>query len=473
MLFDYWIITLLIISLPIYFRLSARWQNVFLIAASYIFYGYWEQRFLVLMILSTLVNYYLSLKLHSSESLTGRKLTLLMSLIYNLGLLGYFKYYNFFTASFLAAFQSVGFAISVPVVHLILPLGISYYTFKVIGYLIDIYRGDQKPTDILSFGLFVGYFPEVAAGPIGRAHSFLPQIYRKRHFTKEQIAAGLQLILLGYVKKVAIAEAVSAQVNPLFANPENFKTLDLLCGMYLFALQIYGDFSGYTDIVRGISKLLGIDIINNFRQPYLSRNIGEFWKRWHVSLSTWLRDYLYIPLGGNRKGASRTAWNLMATMLLCGLWHGASWAFVGWGGLHGIYLLVSRYIGDTRGGSNRNDQEGQSIARRILSVAVTFHLVSFAWIFFRDGELTVASRYVTSLLDIARLGYTSRSLILLTIFYMSFVLLMDLLTRRGNEEVLAVAGSPWIVRSAAYVCLILIVSFLGAPSVQPFIYFRF
>jgi alginate O-acetyltransferase complex protein AlgI len=473
MLFNYWFIILVLLALPVYYSLSRPWQNSLLIVASYAFYSYWDYRFLSLIIISTVLNFYFSSKIHVSQNPATKRTWLLISLVLNLGILGFFKYYNFFISSFISAFQPFGFMPQVSILKIILPLGISFFTFKIMGYLIDVYRDRQAPADIGSFALFVGYFPEISAGPIGRAGTFLPQIDKKRLFAKEQIFAGLQLILLGYFKKKVIADAVAPYVDQLFTGTGQFMCLDLLCGMYLYTIQIYADFSGYTDIVRGISKLFGIEIMENFRQPYLSRNIREFWTRWHISLSSWLRDYLYIPLGGSRKGPARTYANLLATMLLCGLWHGASWVFVAWGGIHGVYITVNRFFRNSVKKPDSGREEGQGVVKSAVSVFITFHVVAFAWIFFRAPDFSTAWTYISSLVDISRFGYMSSSLILITLFYLILTLAIDLPMYRSDRELLVTHETPWPWRAVVYALLILCISFLGETYVQPFIYFQF
>ncbi|NLX14084.1 MAG: MBOAT family protein [Phycisphaerales bacterium] len=314
----------LAVVLPLYYALSHRWQNRFLLVASYVFYGAWDWRFLSLLAISTVVDYLVADRLHRTASMAGKRILLGISLCGNLGLLAFFKYFNFFLDSFNQLSASLGLGQCSWAIHIILPVGISFYTFQTMGYVIDVYRGRQEPArNFLDFALYVSYFPQLVAGPIERAGNLLPAIYRPRKVTPSQIGTGLQLILMGYLKKIAIADAVAPYVNDIFADPAHQSSVRLLLGLYLFAIQIYGDFSGYSDIARGVSRLLGIELMINFKQPYLSANITEFWRRWHISLSTWLRDYLYIPLGGNRKGTSNTYRNLMLTMLLGGLWHGA------------------------------------------------------------------------------------------------------------------------------------------------------
>jgi D-alanyl-lipoteichoic acid acyltransferase DltB (MBOAT superfamily) len=419
------------------------------------------------------LNFYLSKKIHSSQGRTAKRAFLIIGLVYNLGLLGFFKYVNFFIASFVSAFELFGYSLGLPLLKIILPLGISFFTFKIIGYLIDTYRGNKSPADLLSFALFVSYFPEISAGPIGRASAFLPQIDRKRHIVKEQVFAALQLIVLGYFKKKVIADAVAPYVDQLFTSPEHFMCIDLLCGMYLYTLQIYADFSGYTDIVRGLSKLLGIEIMQNFKQPYLSRNINEFWRRWHISLSSWLRDYLYIPLGGNRKGNTRTYINLLMTMLLCGLWHGASWVFILWGVIHGIYLSIFRYFRENFKKTSLVTPKRESNIKSFLSVLLTFHLVGFAWILFRAPDFVTASKYMNSLFSIPQLSTSSISIIFITMFYLVLTLVIDFPSYRYDRELLVTSDTPWLLRSVVYASLILCISFLGESYVKPFIYFRF
>jgi D-alanyl-lipoteichoic acid acyltransferase DltB (MBOAT superfamily) len=308
------------------------------------------------------------------------------------------------------------------------------------------------------------------AGPIERAQNLLPVFQSKRYISKEQISAGIQLVLIGFVKKIAIADAVAPEVNRIFADPQAFSSLELLLGVYLFALQIYGDFSGYSDIARGVSKFMGIELMVNFRQPYLSKNIQEFWRRWHISLSTWLRDYLYIPLGGNRKGAIKTYRNLFITMLLGGLWHGASWTFVVWGGGHGIYLAINRYFSKSTSPAEPTPERTVS---KLMKIILTFHLVSFTWILFRAPNFAVAYEYILSLFNPFNFGTVHESLVVVTIFYVFLALALDLPLYKFNRELLLTNKSPWVYRSVVYTSIILLLSFLGENNAQPFIYFQF
>ena len=307
-----------------------RRQNAWLLVASYVFYGAWDVRFLLLMWFTTLVDFFVGKRLQREGDERTRRRVLALSLVVNLGVLATFKYFGFFTDSFASLASSVGVEVDPPTLQLLLPIGISFYTFHGISYTVDVYRRHIDAVDDLpTFAVFVAYFPQLVAGPIGRATIQLPQFQNDRELPDADHArSGAWLILIGLLKKIVIADSLAPLVNETWAAVETRSALALVLAAIGFSLQIYGDFSGYTDIARGVSRLFGIELLRNFDQPYLSRNITEFWRRWHISLSTWLRDYLYVPLGGNRKTARRTSFNLFATMLLGGLWHGAAWTFV-------------------------------------------------------------------------------------------------------------------------------------------------
>ena len=328
MLFNSWeYFVFLPVVLLLYYSLTRRWQNHLLLAASYIFYSWWDWRFTVLLVISTIVDFYLGIAIHQAEEPRHRRRLLVISCIVNFGMLGFFKYFNFFSDSAAHLLQSLGLHAHPIVLQIILPAGISFYTFQTMNYVIDIYRREMQPTrNILTYATFVSYFPHLVAGPIIRAELLLPQLENERVVDNQKFRGGCLLILIGLFKKVVIADSLAPDVTPYFTHPATYSSLVLLKGLYYFSLQIYCDFSGYTDIARGTSRLLGIELPENFNQPYLSQTITEFWRRWHISLSSWLRDYLYIPLGGNRRGRLRTYGNLMLTMVLGGLWHGANWA---------------------------------------------------------------------------------------------------------------------------------------------------
>ena len=313
-------------------------QNILLLIASYVFYGMWDWRFLSLILFSTIVDYFVALKINTLEHQTKRKLWLSVSIIFNLGLLGFFKYYNFFVDSWVDLVSMFGYHMqSTWTLKVILPVGISFYTFQTMSYSFDVYYKKIKPTrDFLSFAAFVSFFPQLVAGPIERASNLLHQITNKRTFNYNQSVSGLKLILWGLFKKVVIADALGPLVDDIFTNYNSYPSSTLILGAVFFSFQIYGDFSGYSDIAIGTSRLFGFNLMKNFSFPYFSRDIAEFWRRWHISLSTFLKDYLYIPIGGNKHGAIRTNINLMITMLLGGLWHGASWNFITWGAINGV-----------------------------------------------------------------------------------------------------------------------------------------
>lgn len=458
------------IFLPIvagaYWILPKRLQNPLLLAASYVFYGSWDWRFLGLLLLSTTTDYAVGRRLTSESRLRYRQGLLGISMIVNLGALALFKYFNFFVDSFAELLNAFGLEAGTATLQVILPVGISFYTFQTLAYTIDVYRHKaEAEANFVTFALYVAFFPQLVAGPIERAQRLIPQFRQPRErISYEQFRSGAFLILLGLFKKIAIADALAPHVNDAFGASSDAGWLTLLIGTYAFALQIYGDFSGYTDVARGVSRLFGIELVVNFNQPYLSANITQFWRTWHISLSTWLRDYLYIPLGGNRKGRTRTHSNLMITMLLGGLWHGAAWTFVVWGGLHGLFLAVHRRYRD-------RTTQVRSPNRSALSVIGTFHLVCFAWIFFRADSLGQAIEVLTGIATL-RPGVLSMNALTLLIFAGVVSFGIDRVQRRSADHTRPLAWSaPW--RGVVYAGLLLgIVVFIGGPEI-PFIYFQF
>ena len=463
----------LALVLPLYFALPHRWQNRMLVVASYVFYAAWDWRFCSLLLISTVVDYSCGLAMGRRSERRGRYLA--ASLVTNLGILGFFKYFNFFVDSFAAFLEPLGLGGPGIALRVILPVGISFYTFQTLAYSIDVYRGRQQPTrDFTSFALYVSFFPQLVAGPIERSTNLLPQIQRRRRVDSAMLAGAAQLILIGYLKKVAIADAVAPYVDGAFDDPASQSAGVLLFSLYLFALQIYCDFSGYSDIARGVSRLLGIELMINFRQPYLSRDITEFWRRWHISLSTWLRDYLYIPLGGNRHGTWRTYRNLMLTMLLGGLWHGAAWTFVVWGGLHGLYLAVHRWLTRHR---RQPDVPGPPASAAewpgfLLRAGLTFNLVCLTWIFFRADDFPTAWTFLTGIATGGlALDFAGRAMAFA--FYAGLVLLIDVPCWRQDRELPVTSRMPIWVRGVAWATAVLVISFLGESDVAPFIYFQF
>lgn len=358
---------------------SRMGQVLILLLASYVFYMSWNWYLIGLIIGSTVTDYYAALGVYKARSVGVRRSWLMLSLVVNLGLLGFFKYYNFFAASIRA---TLGF--DVPHLDIILPVGISFYTFQTLSYTIDVYLGRHAPTArFMDFALFVAFFPQLVAGPIVRSEQFLPQLDEPLTLKPDHLRSGYNLFMVGLVKKVAIADNLSPFVDRIFESPQDLPSALIVLGALSFGMQIYCDFSGYTDMARGVARIMGIDIPINFNYPYSSRSFGEFWRRWHISLSTWLRDYLYIPLGGNRIGAGRTYFNLMTTMVLGGLWHGAAWNFVVWGAYQGVLLCVGRVLGQTVGVTSWWQRWRGRRVVVVVQWAVVQYFVFLGWLIFR------------------------------------------------------------------------------------------
>lgn len=452
--------------LAIYWRVAPRRRNLVLVVSSYVFYGWWDWRFLFLLAISTAVDFTIGIRLGSATDRRRRKRLMLTSVVVNLGILGVFKYLNFFSDSLTTLFEAIGWEADAITLTVILPVGISFYTFQTMSYTLDVYRERLAPTrDLVAFATYVAYFPQLVAGPIERAQHLLPEILepRRRFPQGDDRANALRLILVGLAKKVVLADGVAQISNRAFDQADTASWIVLLTGVLAFAIQIYGDFSGYTDIARGVSKLLGIDLVLNFTEPYLSRNITEFWRRWHISLSNWLRDYLYISLGGNRKGTAKTYRNLMLTMLLGGLWHGASWNFVVWGGLHGLYLVVHKLA---RGGSV-NPREPR--LRDIPAIAATNAAVLFAWIFFRADGFGQAGDMIGGILTF-RSG-TVRPADVATVAVFTVIMFTNDLAQRRRASTPA-TRRPAVQGFAVGVLAAAVLTFSGGTPV-PFIYFQF
>jgi len=360
---------------------NLKYQNMLLLLSSYIFYGWWDWRFLSLIVISSAADYFLGLKISESNEEKFRKRLLYCSLILNLGFLGFFKYFNFFIESLVSVLSQLSIKTDISTLSIILPVGISFYTFQTLSYTIDIYRRKIVPTkNILSFFTFVAFFPQLVAGPIERAKHLLPQFIKSRKFDYNFARSGGKLILLGFFKKVVVADSLAVLVNTVYDNPENYKGFPMVIATLFFTFQIYCDFSGYSDIAIGTARLLGFDLMTNFRTPYFSKSLTEFWRRWHISLSTWFRDYVYIPLGGSRVGKYRVNANIFITFVVSGLWHGANWTFVIWGGIHGLFLILEKNIIKIR-------RKRDNIIMNYISMIYTFLIVSFSWIFFRSNNV--------------------------------------------------------------------------------------
>jgi D-alanyl-lipoteichoic acid acyltransferase DltB (MBOAT superfamily) len=452
----------------VYWVAPTRLRNPILLAGSYFFYGWWDWRFLSLLLISTIVDFTIGRRMPRSGTKGARTRLLVASALVNLGILGAFKYANFFIDSLSSLTSSLGVGDLNPAFRVVLPVGISFYTFQTLSYTFDVYRYRIQPTrNLLDFATYVAFFPQLVAGPIERAQRLLPQISdRSRPMPRgASLHAALLLILQGLFKKVVVADGVAVVANEVFANPNEYSWSGAALGVLAFGIQIYGDFSGYTDIARGVSRLFGIELVVNFSQPYLSRNITEFWRRWHISLSDWLRDYLYIPLGGNRGGVVRTLRNLMVTMLLGGLWHGASWNFVVWGGLHGFFLVIHRL---TRGG---RVPEARLRWRHLPAIVATFLSVQLAWVFFRAESFSDAFDLIARLFTL-RGGIASESDLALVLVLGGVTLAVDLAARLQPDPVGFLRRSPALAGGVVSAAIAAIIVFSGGTP-EPFIYFQF
>ncbi len=452
-----------------------RWQNALLLVASYVFYGYWDWRFLSLILISTVVDYTIGLALGATEPGTEegdrrRKRLVTTSVAVNLGILGFFKYFNFFADSLVDLLHLFGMQADSVTLQVALPVGISFYTFQTMSYTIDVYRQRLEPTrDFLSFAVFVAFFPQLVAGPIERARNLLPQISKPRHVTAAAVDSGLFLILWGYFKKVVIADNAALISNQVFNHYMDHSGLMVLIGVLAFSLQIYGDFSGYTDIARGLARLMGIEIMVNFKLPYFALNPSDFWRRWHISLSSWLRDYLYIPLGGNRKGAVRTYINLSITMLLGGLWHGAAWNFVIWGAFHGLILVLYRRF--ERRPMDRDPWGGEFPAWAVLGkMALMFSLTLVGWFIFRSTSVHQIG-YMLSHLSLAAEPGTYKTLIRLVA--LGTPLLVMQLFQYASSDLLIATKLRLPVRTVLYGALLTAILLFGVRDSVEFIYFQF
>ena len=452
-------------------------QNLLLLIASYIFYGYWSWKFLILLAFSTLLDFGYGFGVASNNKRKSR-LFLWLSIINNLGILAIFKYYDFFANQINTTLIGLGLKSSLPLLHVALPVGISFYTFHGMSYVFDIYRGLRKPVNnFIDYAVFVCFFPLLVAGPIERANHLLPQVQNTRKFEYRVAVQGCRLMLWGLFKKVVIADNLANIVNDIFANYQQYNAISLLLGAIGFSFQIYCDFSGYTDIALGTAKLFGFELLSNFKFPYFSRNIAEFWRRWHISLSSWFRDYLYIPLGGSRMGKLVSIRNILVIFLVSGFWHGANWNFIIWGGIHAcgfIPLFLSgknkHYRDDTH-----NIKSRLPYPKEFMNILGTFIFVTFAWIFFRIHSIRVALAFCKKILTdsvsnpVQFLNIQSAY----SIFYFIFPVLVLDWQFRHNERELKFPANKMIRRSLYYTMIGTIIYFLLGSEQQEFIYFKF
>lgn len=469
------------VFLPIVFLLywfvtnkSLKLQNILLLIASYYFYACWDWRFLFLLMFSTFLDYFTGLKISETNKIGIKKFWFWLSIIVNLGFLGVFKYYNFFALSFASFLQNFGLQVNVSTINVILPVGISFYTFHGLSYVIDIYKERiSAERNFINYAVFVSFFPLLVAGPIERATHLLPQIKQERHFNYSMAVDGLRQILWGLVKKVIIADNCAEYANQIFNNTHLYSGSTLVMGALFFTFQIYGDFSGYSDIALGTAKLFGINLLRNFSYPYFSRDIAEFWRRWHISLSSWFRDYLYIPLGGSKGGIWMKVRNTFIIFLLSGFWHGANWTFIVWGALNALYFMPLLLTDN-----NRNNIEivaqGKLLPslKEFIAIIITFGLTVIAWIFFRAQDLSHAIHYITKIFT-ENLWSKPAILPVTTIMLIIIFLIIEWL---GREQPYAIAklGLHWKkpLRYAFYYLLIFAIFWFGGKDEQ-FIYFQF
>ncbi|WP_405369556.1 MBOAT family O-acyltransferase [Nonlabens sp. Asnod2-A12] len=452
---------------------NLKLQNAFILVASYFFYGWWDYRFLGLIAFSTVIDYSLGIAISKSQVKSRRKLLLFISLAINLGLLGFFKYFNFFVDSWIEAFNSLGYEMHASTLNIILPVGISFYTFQTLSYTIDVYREKLEPSkNLINFAAYVAFFPQLVAGPIERATNLLPQFSKKRVFNEEQAISGVNLILWGLFQKVVIADSCAPYVNSIFNNYESMNSLSLILGAVYFAFQIYCDFAGYSNIAIGTARLLGFDLMRNFNYPYFSRDMAEFWRRWHISLSTWFRDYLYIPLGGSRGSKWMQLRNVFIIFLVSGLWHGANWTFVFWGFLHALFFVPILLL-------NRNRNNLDQVAKGKLlpsfkemgQMLFTFLLACITWVFFRAPNIAAAFDYLKNVFTEAsfKIEYLNIERYNIEMLLILFIFVMYEWFHREEEHPFT---GKWKWIKIASVILMLLT--LGVYSNhQDFIYFQF
>src|SRR5579862_707264 len=499
------------IVFALYCALNRRWQNHMLLIASYVFYGWAEPRFVVFMAFTTIADYFIGIRIDDAATPRAKKRWLIASLIMNLGLLGTFKYIGFIAENYRALLEWVGassrwdfFAYlsehfrgpvkwlgmqpEGDILKIAVPAGISFYTFHEISYVTDIYRGHIKAARRFEdFAVFISFFPQLVAGPIGRASWQMPQFQRSRRMTYQGWSEGLALFVTGLFRKVVVADPLGALAKNVFDHPELCGRWTLLLGLYCFSFQIYADFAGYSDMARGLARFMGFELIQNFEHPYFSTNITEFWRRWHISLSTWLRDYLYIPLGGNRKGTFRTYLNLFITMFLGGLWHGASWTFVAWGSLHGIYLAVHKFImGDKPLKVPHAHIEGGTAAVHPAFSAlafgkgiITFHLAALTWIFFASKTFKQAFEFLRGLFvhsskarGVHAISLNRDDLTAAAVGLAIMIFLVDV-PQYLKKDQWAMLRWPFVARAAGFLILVLATLLCRGAEHVPFIYFKF
>lgn len=462
------------------FNRSLRWQNIFIVIVSYFFYGLWDWKFLLLIAFTTITSFLSGLLIENARKRQGsqikQKLYLVINIVINLLILGFFKYFNFFVEQFVELFAMFNINLHPRTLSIILPVGISFYTFQSLSYSIDVYRHKIEPThDIASFFAFVSFFPQLVAGPIERATNFLPQFYKSRSFDYNEAVIGCRMILWGMFKKVVIADTCALYVDSVWGNIAGHNSCTLLIAAILFAFQIYGDFSGYSDIAIGTAKLFGFSLMRNFNIPYFSRDIAEFWRRWHISLNRWFVDYIYIPLGGSREGKWKSFRNTLIIFTICGLWHGANWTFVIWGLYHAVWFLPLLLLekNTTNKGSVVAENSVLPSVKELIQMILTFIIAVVGWIIFRAENMHQAWDFFSSIFTTSIISVPGNlSILIQLVFYIPVMLIVEWMDRKENYSLtLKSIHTPWI-RASIYVVLIFITIFNFRQG-QAFIYFQF
>lgn len=459
----------LILYWGVFNRISLTLRNSFLLAVSYLFYGWWDYRFLGLIVLSSFVDFLLGKYIHEAKTVKIRRLFLIVSLTFNLSILFFFKYYGFFATELVDLLHLWGYSAQLTTLKIILPVGISFYTFQTLSYTIDIYRRQLKPTnDLIAFMTFISFFPQLVAGPIERAKNLLPQFNSLKKFDYPMAANGFRQLLWGFFTKIAVADSVAPIVDTIFANHHSLGAGTLILGAVLFAIQIFGDFSGYSNIAIGTASILGFDLMQNFNMPYFSRNMREFWTRWHISLSSWFRDYVYIPLGGNRRSKLRNSINVMATFIISGLWHGPSWTFITWGTLHGLLYMITKPF-------SPKDISDKLSARQWPAILGTFLLVCATFVFFRADNMPQALGYFNGIFSLKSginlFDLVSLNKIALALFFCFVLFFVEWIQKEKKHGLDIVTLQP-VLRHSIYYLFIFFILF-GFQTDRIFIYFQF
>ncbi len=466
----------------LYRLLRHRGQNYMLLAASYVFYGYWDWRFLFTMLLSTIVDYFAAIHMERTEATPRRKRILITSISVQLGLLGVFKYYNFFSREMGELLTTIGLPTSLPLLDIVLPVGISFYTFQTLSYTIDVYRGQFKAEkSFVNYALYLSFFPHLVAGPIVRAHKLLPQISNPRVHRPDDFREGLYLVLIGMFMKVFIGDNLSVVANTIFrTSPAQLSGVECLVGVYAFAFQIYCDFAGYSSIARGIAKWLNFDLSVNFNHPYLAESPSDFWARWHISLSTWFRDYVYVPLArsGGRATKAKLYYTQIIVMLLSGLWHGAAWTFIAWGLFHGLLLCGHRLYTEARQRFFKRPKQATppapavALLNRFVNIFVVFHLVCLGWLLFRAESMSQVGSILNRMLTDFRVTPFALSSLAMIVFYAAPLVVYEFWLER-KQDLLELTHVNWLARGLAYSYCVLMLWFFPPPVSNVFIYFQF